>query len=41
MTKTVLVDELTTRRGCRDEPASVPFKWYSKEELLAQAADRR
>jgi glycosyltransferase involved in cell wall biosynthesis len=32
-----LVDELT-RRGYRAERASVPFKWYPKEELLAQAA---
>jgi glycosyltransferase involved in cell wall biosynthesis len=32
-----LVDELT-RRGHRAERASVPFKWYPKEELLAQAA---
>jgi glycosyltransferase involved in cell wall biosynthesis len=32
-----LVDELT-RRGHRAERVSVPFKWYPKEELLAQAA---
>lgn len=32
-----LVDELT-RRGYRAERASVPFKWYPKEELLAQTA---
>ena len=32
-----LVAELT-RRGYRAERASVPFKWYPKEELLAQAA---
>jgi glycosyltransferase involved in cell wall biosynthesis len=32
-----LVDELT-RRGYRAERVSVPFKWYPKEELLAQAA---
>src|SRR5205814_371784 len=32
-----LVDELT-RRGYKAERASVPFKWYPKEELLAQAA---
>jgi glycosyltransferase involved in cell wall biosynthesis len=32
-----LVTELT-RRGYRAERASVPFKWYPKEELPAQAA---
>jgi glycosyltransferase involved in cell wall biosynthesis len=32
-----LVAELT-RRGYRAERASVPFKWYPKEELLAQTA---
>lgn len=32
-----LVDELR-RRGYRAERVSVPFKWYPKEELLAQAA---
>jgi glycosyltransferase involved in cell wall biosynthesis len=32
-----LVHELT-RRGYRAERVSVPFKWYPKEELLAQAA---
>jgi len=32
-----LVGELT-RRGYRAERVSVPFKWYPKEELLAQAA---
>jgi glycosyltransferase involved in cell wall biosynthesis len=32
-----LVDELT-RRGYRAERASVPFKWYPKEELLTHAA---
>jgi len=32
-----LVDELT-RRGYRAERVSVPFKWYPKDELLAQAA---
>lgn len=32
-----LVAELT-RRGYRAERVSVPFKWYPKEELLAQAA---
>jgi len=32
-----LVDELV-RRGYRAESVSVPFKWYPKEELLAQAA---
>lgn len=32
-----LVDELR-RHGYRAERASVPFKWYPKEELLAQAA---
>ena len=32
-----LVDELT-RRGYRTEKVSVPFKWYPKDELLAQAA---
>jgi len=32
-----LLAELT-RRGYRAERASVPFKWYPKEELLAQAA---
>src|SRR5690242_20666169 len=32
-----LVGELT-RRGYRVERVSVPFKWYPKEELLAQAA---
>jgi glycosyltransferase involved in cell wall biosynthesis len=32
-----LVRELT-RRGYRAERVSVPFKWYPKEELLAQAA---
>jgi len=32
-----LVGELR-RRGYRAERASVPFKWYPKEELLAQAA---
>ena len=32
-----LVAELT-RRGYRADRASVPFKWYPKEELLAQAA---
>ena len=32
-----LVAELS-RRGYRVERASVPFKWYPKEELLAQAA---
>jgi glycosyltransferase involved in cell wall biosynthesis len=32
-----LVSELT-RRGYRADRASVPFKWYPKEELLAQAA---
>jgi glycosyltransferase involved in cell wall biosynthesis len=34
---TGLVDELR-RHGYRAERASVPFKWYPKEELLAQAA---
>jgi glycosyltransferase involved in cell wall biosynthesis len=32
-----LVSELT-RRGYKADRASVPFKWYPKEELLAQAA---
>jgi glycosyltransferase involved in cell wall biosynthesis len=32
-----LVDELR-RQGYRAERVSVPFKWYPKEELLAQAA---
>ncbi|MBI3493730.1 MAG: glycosyltransferase family 4 protein [Acidobacteria bacterium] len=32
-----LVDELR-RRGYRAERASIPFKWYPKSELLAQAA---
>ena len=32
-----LVTELT-RRGYKADRASVPFKWYPKEELLAQAA---
>jgi glycosyltransferase involved in cell wall biosynthesis len=32
-----LVNELT-RRGYRAERVSVPFKWYPKDELLAQAA---
>jgi glycosyltransferase involved in cell wall biosynthesis len=32
-----LVGELT-RRGYRAERVSVPFKWYPKDELLAQAA---
>jgi glycosyltransferase involved in cell wall biosynthesis len=32
-----LVSELT-RRGYRADRASVPFKWYPKDELLAQAA---
>jgi glycosyltransferase involved in cell wall biosynthesis len=32
-----LVSELT-RRGYRAEKVSVPFKWYPKTELLAQAA---
>jgi glycosyltransferase involved in cell wall biosynthesis len=32
-----LVAELT-RRGYKADRASVPFKWYPKEELLAQAA---
>ncbi|MBI3400519.1 MAG: glycosyltransferase family 4 protein [Acidobacteria bacterium] len=32
-----LVDELT-RRGYRAERVSIPFKWYPKSELLAQAA---
>jgi glycosyltransferase involved in cell wall biosynthesis len=32
-----LVDELR-RRGYRAERVSVPFKWYPKEELLAQVA---
>ena len=32
-----LVRELT-RRGYRAERVSVPFKWYPKDELLAQAA---
>jgi glycosyltransferase involved in cell wall biosynthesis len=32
-----LVAELT-RRGYRAERVSVPFKWYPKDELLAQAA---
>ena len=32
-----LVAELT-RRGYRTEKVSVPFKWYPKDELLAQAA---
>jgi glycosyltransferase involved in cell wall biosynthesis len=32
-----LVTELT-RRGYRAEHVSVPFKWYPKEELFAQAA---
>jgi glycosyltransferase involved in cell wall biosynthesis len=32
-----LVSELT-RRGYRAEKVSVPFKWYPKDELLAQAA---
>ena len=32
-----LVTELT-RRGYKAETVSVPFKWYPKEELLAQAA---
>jgi len=32
-----LVAELT-RRGYRAERASIPFKWYPKPELLAQAA---
>src|SRR4029079_14597878 len=35
-----LVAELR-RHGCRAEIASVPFKWYPKEELLAQGAARR
>jgi len=37
----LLVDGLVAelqRRGYRAERASVPFKWYPKEELLAQAA---
>jgi glycosyltransferase involved in cell wall biosynthesis len=34
---TGLVNELR-RHGYRAERASVPFKWYPKEELLAQAA---
>ncbi|HJZ74680.1 MAG TPA: glycosyltransferase family 4 protein [Vicinamibacterales bacterium] len=32
-----LVSELT-RRGYKADRASIPFKWYPKEELLAQAA---
>jgi glycosyltransferase involved in cell wall biosynthesis len=32
-----LVEELR-RHGCRAESVSVPFKWYPKEELPAQAA---
>jgi glycosyltransferase involved in cell wall biosynthesis len=32
-----LVDELH-RRGYRAERVSIPFKWYPKDELLAQAA---
>jgi|SRR5579871_2323698 len=32
-----LVDELR-RFGCATEKVSVPFKWYPKEELLAQCA---
>src|SRR6266849_748557 len=32
-----LVTELV-RRGYRAETVSIPFKWYPKEELLAQAA---
>jgi glycosyltransferase involved in cell wall biosynthesis len=32
-----LITELV-RRGYRAESASIPFKWYPKEELLAQAA---
>src|SRR5437762_12707721 len=32
-----LVGELR-RQGYQAEPVSVPFKWYPKEELLAQAA---
>src|SRR5712691_2856612 len=32
-----LVDELR-RRGYRADRASIPFKWYPKEELLAHAA---
>jgi glycosyltransferase involved in cell wall biosynthesis len=32
-----LVDELR-RQGYQAEPVSIPFKWYPKEELLAQAA---
>jgi glycosyltransferase involved in cell wall biosynthesis len=32
-----LVDELR-RHGYRTERVSIPFKWYPKEELLAQAA---
>jgi glycosyltransferase involved in cell wall biosynthesis len=32
-----LVDELQ-RRGYRAERVSIPFKWYPKDELLAQAA---
>jgi glycosyltransferase involved in cell wall biosynthesis len=32
-----LVDELR-RQGYQAEPVAIPFKWYPKEELLAQAA---
>src|SRR6266498_1683270 len=32
-----LVNELR-RQGYHAEPASIPFKWYPKQELLAQAA---
>jgi glycosyltransferase involved in cell wall biosynthesis len=32
-----LVDELR-RHGYQAEPVAIPFKWYPKEELLAQAA---
>jgi glycosyltransferase involved in cell wall biosynthesis len=32
-----LVDQLR-KRGLRAEAVSIPFKWYPKEELLAQAA---
>ena len=32
-----LIDELQ-RHGYRAERVSIPFKWYPKEELLAQAA---
>src|SRR5437667_10627057 len=32
-----LVSELR-RHGYQTEPVSIPFKWYPKEELLAQAA---